>query len=114
MEEALKVRDYFKGLEFHTSKGKDFKLWCEVLDLIEAKRHTTKEGILEICKLRDQMNQRLVKKKWVTEEVETILNENPVHILSHFDPTQQQLLHNNTSLTSAWLEKNQGNNKPTK
>jgi hypothetical protein len=59
------------------------------------------------------MNQRLVKKKWTTEEVERVLKENPVHISAHFDPNQSQLLHNQNSAISSWLGKRQGNNRPT-
>jgi hypothetical protein len=83
------------------------------LDLIESKRHTSKEGLLELCQLRDQMNYRKVKNKWTTEEIKKVLEENPTHIEAHFDPNQAQLIHNERAQNSSWLERKQGNNRPS-
>jgi len=117
LAEALKVKEYFSVLTFQTSKGKDFVLWCKCLDIISSGRHLTKEGLLEICRLRDQMNYRPTKNKWTTEEIERILNEKPVHILAQNDPKQAQLQHNNLAPNSSlfdmaqWFESKQGNSK---
>lgn len=110
--DAQKAREFFSTLTFRSTKGKDFATWCKVLELIEQKKHLSKEGILEICTLRDQMNFRPTKNKWNTEEVRKVFEENPEHITAHVDPNQSHLLHNNNSHSSNWLEKKQGNSKP--
>ena len=37
------------------------------------KKHLTKEGILEICDIRDGMNYRKMKCKWTKEEIIKVL-----------------------------------------
>lgn len=93
--EALAVKTYFEDLSFKTTKGKDFALWCKCIELISQGKNKTKEGILEICALRDQMNFRKTKNKWTIDEVRKVLEEKPTHILAHIDSNQQQLIHNN-------------------
>jgi len=118
LAEALKIRGYFSTLTFKTTKGKDFALWCKCLKLFVQKRHLTKEGILEICSIRDQMNFRKTKNKWTTEEVRKVLEEKPAHILANIDPNQQQLIHNSASsdksALDSWLSLKQGNSKPNR
>jgi hypothetical protein len=114
LAEALKIKEFFGTLTFNTTKGKDFVLWSKCLEIIAQKRHLTKEGLLEICQLRDQMNFRPTKNKWSTEEVRKILGEKPVHILAHVDPNQQQLIHNSNSAPESWLSQKQGNSKPNR
>lgn len=117
LAEALKMKDYFSNLDFKTTKGKDFALWCQCLEIMVQKRHLAKEGILEVCRLRDQMNFRPTKNKWSTEEVQRILEEKPAHILAHSDSNQNQLIHNpEVSLSDSvqWLESKQGNHKPNR
>jgi hypothetical protein len=50
------VRDLIDKYEFMGRKGKDYSLWKEAINLIENKEHLTKEGILKIARIRDQMN----------------------------------------------------------
>jgi hypothetical protein len=107
--EAFKIKEYFSAFDFKTTKGKDFILWSKCLDIIASGRHLTKEGFLEICVLRDQMNFRPTKNKWSKEEIQRILEEKPCHILSNIDTNQQQLIHNNNSFSESWLEIKQGN-----
>ncbi|MFA5930811.1 MAG: LAGLIDADG family homing endonuclease [archaeon] len=114
LSEALVVKDYFKDLEFHTSKGKDYLLWCEAIEIIQSKRHLTKEGLLRVCGLRDQMNQRMVKKKWTTQDVEVVLKENPNHISSNFEQTSPGLVHNKDFDLNSWIAPSQGNNRPNR
>lgn len=114
LAEALKVRGYFSTLTFKTTKGKDFALWCKCLELFEQKKHLSKEGILEICQLRDQMNFRKTKNKWTTEKVKRIFEEKPVHITAHIDLDQQQLIHNSSSASDSWLCLKQGNSMPNR
>jgi hypothetical protein len=108
--ECLRARDFFKELSFRTKKGEDFAIWCKCLEIMEQKRHHAKEGILEICALRDQMNFRKTKKKWSKEEIGKILEEKPIHQTAHFDQNQARLIHNNFDIGS-WLELKKGNNK---
>jgi hypothetical protein len=108
--EAQNAREYFKNADFKTTKGKDFTLWCKGLELIEANKHLSKEGILELCKIRDQMNDRLAKKKWTQQDVLRVYSEKPTHIVAHFDSSQQGLANEKDS--TEWLEKKQGNFKP--
>ena len=115
-DDCLKVRDYFKELSFVTKKGQDFILWSKCLELIVQGKHRTNEGILEICALRDQMNYRPTKNKWTIEEVRKVLEEKPLHFSAHFDPNQQQLIHNKSNPDfnqKEWLAPKQGNSKPT-
>jgi hypothetical protein len=115
--DCRKVVDYFADTHFETEKGKDYLNWSKCLDIIEKGDHLTKEGILEICSLRDQMNFRKTKNKWTTEEVRKILEEKPLHQSAFFDANQQSLIHNNiedkTDLKE-WLTLKQGNNKPSR
>ncbi len=37
-------------------KKKDYLLWKEIINLIKNKKHLSKEGILEIARIRDKMN----------------------------------------------------------
>jgi len=115
--ECLKARDYFKDLVFRTTKGKDFDLWSKGLELMEQKKHLTKEGILEICQLRDQMNFRKTKNKWTTEEVRKILEEKPIHQTAYFNQNQEKLVHNPNEGAfnlEGWLAPQRGNNKPSR
>ncbi len=112
--ECLMAKEFFSGLTFRTTKGKDFALWCQGLEIIQSKKHLQKEGLLELCALRDQMNFRPTKNKWSAEEIKKILEEKPNHFTAHEDPEQTQLLHNNNPSFPNWLSKDQGNSKPNK
>jgi len=115
--DCLKVKDYFAGIEFRTEKGKDYLNWCKCLELIAKGTHLTKEGLLELCGLRDQMNFRKTKNKWTTEEIRKILDEKPLHQTGFFDAAQQSLIHNSSEGKTdlkEWLSSKQGNNKPSR
>jgi hypothetical protein len=117
LKDCQKVAELFQPLTFHTLKGEDFKLWGECLQLIQSNEHLTKEGILKICGLREQMNFRKTKNKWSIEDVKRIIAENPNHFVAHFDPNQEKLIHNKEgSFTNnlKWLESKQGNTQPTR
>ena len=80
--DLLKVRDFFKDCEFQTVKGESFKNWCKCLEIMQTNRQFTKEGFLEICKLREQMNIRESKNTmWRTEEVIKVLKNPGDHII---------------------------------
>ncbi|MBT4870560.1 MAG: hypothetical protein HON47_03235 [Candidatus Diapherotrites archaeon] len=114
LADCLKVRDFFKDMDFQTKKGKDFGLWCSALDIIEKNEHLTKEGILSICEIRDQINFLKRKNKWDTKTVKRILEAKPIHQTAHFDPNQTSFLHNDSFDQKEFLRKNQGNNKTSK
>ncbi len=110
IQEAQATREYFKGANFRTTKGKDFDLWCKGLELFESNKHLGKEGLLQICALRDKMNDRLAKKKWTQEDILNAYSGNQEHIVAHHDPSQEGLVSERGS-SFEWLEKKQGNFK---
>ena len=112
--DCQKTRDFFQRQRFYTRKGEDFQLWCKCLEIIEKKEHLTRTGLLEICRIRDQMNFRKTKNKWTVEEIETILNAKPIHQTAHFDEKQASLIHNSKVDLHKWLSHNQGNSKKSR
>ena len=52
------VIPFFKQFPLQGKKKKDFLLFCKAAELIKKKRHLTKEGIMELQKLREFMNDR--------------------------------------------------------
>lgn len=61
------VRDCQKLVKFFTRypltcKARDFELWKKCVEIMQKGGHLTKEGFLEICKLRDNMNKPKEKK----------------------------------------------------
>ncbi|MAG18191.1 MAG: hypothetical protein CL944_01820 [Candidatus Diapherotrites archaeon] len=109
--DLLKIKEFFQDKEFYTTKGESFHLWSECLKIMETGNHRTKEGLLEICRLRDQMNFRLGgKHSRKTEMIKKILELKPEHIEVH--AKQQKLIHNNkNSILDKWYEKRQGCHK---
>ena len=108
IEDLVKIIEFFNDKEFYTSKGESFKLWARCIKLIQEKKHLTKEGLLEICGLRDRMNSKLGgKNSRTTEIIEKFLENKPEHIEAH--AKQTQLLHNGirTDLPP-WFEKRRG------
>jgi len=56
LKNAEKIRLFFNQYPLQGEKHRDFQLWCEVMDLVKAKKHLSREGILKIIALRNQMN----------------------------------------------------------
>ncbi len=108
-EECLKTKNFFQKQTFYTRKGHDFQLWCKCLQIIDSGNHLSKEGILEICKIRDQMNYLKTKNKRSTIEIKKILELKPLHLISHFDEKQEKLIHNKNFNQKTWLASKQGN-----
>lgn len=110
MVDLEKVAEFFKKLNFCTTKGESFRLWLNCLEIIKSGRHNTKDGLLEICYLRDKMNHRLSKNSRKTDDIKKLLEIKPEHI--EFHAKQSKLLHNNSLLVSKdWYNKRQGNYK---
>lgn len=63
VSQCSKLQTFFEDMTFHTSKGREYKLWSEALGLMQVrnKKRASKTHILEIARLRDQMNK--IKKK---------------------------------------------------
>lgn len=108
-KDCKKVKEFFQRQKFYTRKARDFELWCKGLEIILSGRHLEKEGILEICRIRGQMNKRASKGKWSAEEIEKILGARPIHNPVHFDEKQEKLIHNENFDLEAWLKPKQGN-----
>lgn len=59
-----KVIPFFKKYKLQGKKKDNFRVFCEVAELIKAKKHLTKEGVEFIIKLRDSvMNKKRTKVK---------------------------------------------------
>jgi len=56
IKECLQVREFFNQYPLQSKKRYSFEAWSKGLDIIASKEHLTKEGILELAKLRDKMN----------------------------------------------------------
>ncbi|MFH0955451.1 MAG: LAGLIDADG family homing endonuclease [Candidatus Micrarchaeota archaeon] len=80
------VRQFFTNTPLNSKKRHDFELWCQCLDKILQKRHLTKEGLLEICQIRDAMNRRESKGNRTTEKIKEILESGREHIAAHAEP----------------------------
>jgi len=114
LKDCQEIRKFFQRQRFYTRKAKDFELWCQCLEIVEKKRHLTKKGLLELCRLRDQMNFRRTKSKWTVEEIERIIDAKPIHQTAHFDEKQAQLIHNGKVDLEKWLLPSQGNSKKSR
>lgn len=52
--EGLKyIRKHFENFPLQTTKYTYFRLWCQVMDIIENKEHLTKEGFLKILSIKN-------------------------------------------------------------
>ena len=49
---------FFEENELNTSKRKDFKIFSQVIHLMNNKKHLTKEGLDEVAKLISKMNRK--------------------------------------------------------
>jgi hypothetical protein len=110
LKECLLAKDFFQRQKFYTNKGRDFEFWCKALEIIKSGRHLEKDGLLEICGIRDQMNKRSSKGKWCKEEIEKILDAKPIHNPTYFNEKQVKLIHNKSFDLEGWLKPRPGNN----
>ncbi len=53
-----KVIPFFKQFPLPGKKGKDFLLFCQAAELFTQKKHLTEEGINQLLKIREFMNDR--------------------------------------------------------
>ena len=70
LENLNKVIDFFKKNQLNTSKKKDFEIFNNVIQLMNDKKHLTKQGLDKIALLISEMN-RKPKLKYL-ESSETI------------------------------------------
>ncbi len=57
-ENLEKIIKFFKSYELKTNKSKDFKLFCDIVDLMKNKEHLNMEGIINISKIASKMNRK--------------------------------------------------------
>lgn len=57
LENCQNVRKFFEENPLMGLKQKSFNAWCACLDVIATGRHTTTDGLSEILKLRENLNQ---------------------------------------------------------
>ncbi|MFH1295468.1 MAG: LAGLIDADG family homing endonuclease [bacterium] len=53
-----RVIPFFKQFPLPGKKGKDFQLFCQAAEIFKRKRHLTEEGINQLLKIREFMNER--------------------------------------------------------
>ncbi len=58
LENLNKIVEFFKEYPLETSKKNDFKIFSEVIELMNNKEHLSKEGLDKIAKLISQMNRK--------------------------------------------------------
>lgn len=71
--ELLKVKEFFEKQHFYITKGQDFQKWAQCLEMMQRKEHLTREGLLKICELREQMNTRKGKAMHKMAEIKHFL-----------------------------------------
>jgi len=54
--DCLRLSEFFNKNRLLTKKVGDFKLWTDCIEKMKKKEHLTKDGIIEIAKIRDKMN----------------------------------------------------------
>tara|TARA_Y100000034_G_C6743623_1_gene330135 strand:- start:139 stop:621 length:483 start_codon:yes stop_codon:yes gene_type:complete len=70
LENLKKIVEFFKKNPLKTTKKKNFEIFAEVIQMMDNKKHLTKEGLDNIAKLVSEMN-RKPKLKYL-ESSETI------------------------------------------
>jgi hypothetical protein len=78
IKDCLNLRNILKN-KLYASKKKDFILWSIVLEFFKNEWHRTKEGIIQIAKIRDMMNLPLETKKKQKKGYRT--TENVINII---------------------------------
>ncbi len=58
MDNLKKIVNFFKKYNLKTSKQKDFEIFAKVIEMMEDKKHLSKEGINEIAKMISLMNRK--------------------------------------------------------
>lgn len=56
LKDCLEIMKFFRKYPLRSKKRKDFEMWCECLFMIIDKKHLNKEGLLQISKIRENMN----------------------------------------------------------
>ena len=58
LENLNKIIEFFRQYPLKTSKRKDFEIFSEVIEMMNEKKHLTKEGLDNIAKLISNMNRK--------------------------------------------------------
>lgn len=75
--DCIKLAEFFNITPLVSKKIDDFKLWTECLEIMKNKRHLTKNGILEIAKIRERMNGTKNKRFITANQVEEWVKDIP-------------------------------------
>ena len=78
LENLNKLIAFFRTYKLETSKKKDFEVFSQVIQLMNNKKHLTKEGLKDIAKLISTMNRQPISK--YLESSETIRQTQNVKI----------------------------------
>ena len=74
LENLNKIVEFFKKYPLKTSKKKDFKIFSEVIEMMNDKKHLTEEGLNHIAELISEMN-RKPKSKYLESSETTRLTQ---------------------------------------
>lgn len=74
-----RVIPFFRRFKFLSqTKKRNFSIFCQIVEMVFAKAHLTKDGLEEIVQLREELNVgRGRKRKYNYSDVYTSLRENP-------------------------------------
>ena len=59
LSDLMKVAAFFKQHRFHTTKQADFRIFAQIIDMMERREHLTHEGLAKIAKLAWKMNRKV-------------------------------------------------------
>lgn len=90
IKSLVNVRKHFEEFPLQTTKYVHFKLWCEVMDIIEKKEHLTKLGFTKVLSIKSVFPKGLSAKLLEVYSKESIIPiSKPV-----FEPSTMKLDHN--------------------
>jgi hypothetical protein len=74
-----KIIPFFRKFKFRSAqKKRNFSIFSRIAEKVFRKEHLTKEGLIEIVRLREELNRgRGRKRKYGLEHVERLLKKNP-------------------------------------
>ena len=70
LDDLMKAVAFFERHNFHTTKQSDFRIFAQILSMMESREHLTHEGLAKIAKLAWKINRKI--KPAYLESSETI------------------------------------------
>lgn len=89
IKSLINIRKHFENFPLQTTKYLNFKLWCQVMDIIAEKAHLTKPGFYKVLSLKNLFPRGL------SSDLLEIYSKNIVHIVKPvFESSNIKLDHN--------------------